>query len=146
MLHISPTKVLDACEAVRLLLRCYRADVMCALAGEAAVLRCLHCKIGYHLIDSALREFVKTWLHKDALVGRFYDTWVMRYAEGRKVMTHPPYLHHAYSKQRLANGLIFPGDPYASLLTSALDDCTGCVISMLSKESAQSGRHVRRGV
>ena len=77
-------------------------------------------------------------------VGRFYDTWVMRDAEGRKVMTHPPYVQHAYSKQRLANGLTFPGDP--SLLTSALDNCTGRVISMLSEESAQSGRHVRRGV
>ena len=59
-------------------------------------------------------------------------------------MTHPHYLQHAYSQQRFANGLTFPGDP--SLLMSALDDCAGCVISMLSEESAQSGRHVRRGV
>ena len=48
-------------------------------------------------------------------IGGFYDIWVMRDAEGRQVDAHPPYLKHAYSRQRLESGLTFPGDTVPAL-------------------------------
>ena len=44
----------------------------------------------------------------EAPKGRFYDTWVMRDAGGAPVDRYPPYLKHAYSRQRLEQGLPFP--------------------------------------
>ncbi|CAK0732610.1 hypothetical protein CVIRNUC_000155 [Coccomyxa viridis] len=40
--------------------------------------------------------------------GHFYDVWVMRDVEGHRVNINPPYLHHAYSRFRLEQGLPFP--------------------------------------
>ena len=40
--------------------------------------------------------------------GHFYDVWVMRDVEGHIADINPPYLHHAYSRFRLEQGLPFP--------------------------------------
>ena len=40
--------------------------------------------------------------------GHFYDVWVMRDVEGHMAEINPPYLHHAYSRSRLEQGLPFP--------------------------------------
>ena len=40
--------------------------------------------------------------------GHFYDVWVMRDVAGDMADINPPYLHHAYSRFRLEQGLPFP--------------------------------------